>query len=165
MRHCTGENRWGPAWSSDPWDRTRPATQRDIDQRVIFKIRSFMDADPFTGRSLSLDMHFLSQTRRRMWRKTTRRQKRVGLIFYFVKLILPKQVHVCEGRPQSCQFVWRWVINGCFSFNIRFKVAGIGHTFVQLLHNIMDSSSVLHFHEIWLFIYEVLCGLISNPLS
>lgn len=101
--------------SSDPWDRTRPATHRDIDQRVIFKIRSFMDADPFTGRSLSLDMHFLGQARHRMRGKTSRRRKRVGLIFYFVKLILPKQVHVCEGRPRRfevCKFIRKRVIKG-----------------------------------------------------
>lgn len=51
------------------WDRTRPksrpkripARARDTDQRVIFKIRSFMDADPLTQeRSLSPNMHFLA---------------------------------------------------------------------------------------------------------
>lgn len=51
------------------WDRTRPksrpkripARARDTDQRVIFKIRSFMDADPLAQeRSLSPNMHFLA---------------------------------------------------------------------------------------------------------
>lgn len=32
---------------STPSNKTRPSKSGDIDQRVIFKIRSFMDADPF----------------------------------------------------------------------------------------------------------------------
>lgn len=52
-----GQNQTRPK----PRPKRIPARARDTDQRVIFKIRSFMDADPLAQeRSLSPNMHFLA---------------------------------------------------------------------------------------------------------